>query len=287
MAINRIVIHCGFHKTASTYLQGVCSLYNNKLMEHGVYFHKSNNKYPSHNWVAHSMLSGNSNEMECILDKAPDATETILISAEDFENCVASESAYRQVDDVISSLGIKNIEYAIVTRRTEEYFLSIYSEMSKHGVYLDLFSMFDEVMRTGKFSVRKDPDDKKGVPGGWDFIFDCERYITSFRERVSRPVHVFQYENKIPFPGWQVIELAAQQKIDFIFPDNVNHEELLKYRNDRLSDLDVSDRYKMNIMKHFSNLIEKGGIMDTELEILNINSKYIKNIRDALQNNFK
>ncbi|WP_350333165.1 hypothetical protein [Coralliovum pocilloporae] len=228
------------------------------------------------------MLRGDTTLLEQVFREAPEEASILVLSSEDFENALADERLAERISGQFASLGVEDVHYAVVTRKPDDYFFSIFAEMSKHKVVLDLLSVFDEVMRTGKLTVPMDPEAYKGVPGGWQFIFDYSRYIEQFRTIVKKPVHVFPFEDSPDFPGSDILKLVggdAGQAIDVSMPEPADLE---KYRNTRLTKKDIIRKYTRTLVSNLDYTDEQIRTIRKEVARKVNNEELEADIRKAL-----
>lgn len=105
----------------------------------------------------------------------------VLLSGEDFENCLIDTYAAIQIEKEANQAGFQDIIWLFVYRPIGDYVESLYSEMSKHGVVLDKAIMLDTAKERGAFFVST---------RHFNYIFSLDywRHEKSFSERISGTV---------------------------------------------------------------------------------------------------
>lgn len=135
------------------------------------------------------------------------------------------------VEAILYSIGITDIEYYFVIRSPGDYFISLLDQMSRHGVYLDDFQCFDEIMRTGNLRVPMDRNCTNAPPGGWSFVFDRNAALQRFMGVTRGRVNVVGFDSSGPFPGCEIIESLVSANGCSVAVDQFDTSGLKSARN--------------------------------------------------------
>lgn len=120
---------------------------------------------------------------QCI-SEAPKECSGILLSGEDFENCVVDTDLARQIEFSAHELGISEVVWFFVKRKPKDYVASIYAEMSKHGVVLNYSDVAHAAVRFGFFAVSTENFN-------YFFALDFSRFSREFINSVKGDVFEF------------------------------------------------------------------------------------------------
>jgi hypothetical protein len=178
----RLVVHAGLHKTATTSFQALCGEHHQVLLENGVFYPRYG-LWPQHSYAAWLLqqrdLDGLRSFLQFAFDGRGDA-DTVLLSGEDFENCLVDLHGARILQDEARRVGFREISWIFVHRHPLDYLFSIYAEMSKHGVTLNLSDLATIALKNGYFSTAT-------RNYNYVFVFDVLKRIATFRNEVSQP----------------------------------------------------------------------------------------------------
>ncbi|MBO6865609.1 MAG: hypothetical protein JJ877_01085 [Thalassococcus sp.] len=199
----KLIIHCGLHKTATTAFQRICSDNRALLAENAIlYPHYDETK--QHSKLMHKIQADGIDSFrlflrECInLHQAN--IDTILLSGEDFENCLLDTATAIQIENEARHAGIQQVTWIFVHRPMYEYVESLYSEMSKHGVVLDRATMMKAAETRGTLFVSTQH---------FNYIFSLNywRHQKNFSEVISGEVNSISFKKyKTGFAGKTILQ---------------------------------------------------------------------------------
>lgn len=222
----RLIVHMGFHKTASTYLQDLMNRNSDRLAERGVWYERQP-AYAAHHDIANPLLNGDGAPLAAMLDNARSAgMHSVIFSSENLESLPFTPQITALLEEVAANAGITEIEWHAVIREPGAYFESLHSQLSWH-TYADGLTMFSEVMKKGALFLPEPHPGEKATPY-WFFCFDYHPFLAGFAAAPGRQLFVHDYADRAPYPGWRMI--ARHGLLDAMVdqPDEIG-------RNHRLS----------------------------------------------------
>lgn len=200
----RLIVHLGFHKTASTYLQHLLNGNARALAARGIWYQPQKH-YPAHHQAAWALLNEDGLQLETVLRGARLSNcDTVILSSEDLEAVPFNPGVATTIEATAAALGVTEIEWHIVVREPGAYFASLHAQL-QHHVYADTLVMLREVLKKGMVFI---PDPLVGEPGApyWFYCFDHHAYIAGFAARTAHKVVVHDYADADPYPGWRMID---------------------------------------------------------------------------------
>jgi hypothetical protein len=198
----RLIVHMGFHKTASTHLQDLMNRNCAGMAERGVWYERQNG-YPAHHGAANPLLVGDTAPFETMIANARAAgCHTMVFSSENLESLVFNAPIAALLEQTAASLGVTAIEWHAVIREPGAYFESIHPQLSWH-TYADGLHMFAEVMKKGVLFLPEPHPGDDATPY-WFFCFDYAPFLSAFA--AERQLFVYDYADRAPYPGWRMIE---------------------------------------------------------------------------------
>jgi hypothetical protein len=245
--IMRLIFHIGLHKTGSTFLQGV--LHRNALELHrrGVHYAPSRG-HAAHHDIAWAMLRGDFRPLTtAITDASIGGCETVVLSSEDFESLLILPQLAQEAEEWAQTVGFDRIEWHVSLRRQDEYFWSLYSEMSKH-VFVDPVAIFHEVMQRGYLYLEGATGARAGSPF-WHFCFNWS-LVEAFASLVRGETVLYRFADEVPLPGQGFI--ASLTGGAWSLPSAPAPEEEV---NARLTDPQVHENY---VLRFVDSLEESG-----------------------------
>jgi hypothetical protein len=213
----RLIVHLGFHKTGSTYLQHLLNKNSEALTDVGIWYEKQEG-YPAHHFTAWALLMGDAARLTAMLAAARDAgCHTAILSSEDLEAVPFNPQVARLIEQTAQAAGVTELEWHIALREPGAYFASLHAQLHHH-VCADSLAMLTEVMRKGALFI---PDP---LPGGggtpyWFYSFDHHRTVATFARTTPHPVIVHDFADADPYPGWRLIERLGAADALTQFPD--------------------------------------------------------------------
>jgi hypothetical protein len=200
----RLIVHMGFHKTASTHLQDLMNRNSTRLAERGVWYERQAG-YPAHHDVANTLLVGDAAPFEAMIADAKAAgCHTVILSSENLEGVVFNAPIALLIEQVAADQSIADIEWHAAIREPGAYFESIHPQLSWH-TYADGLHMFAEVMKKGVLFL-PEPHPGDGATPYWFFCFDYHAFLTRFVADSGRRLFVHDYADRAPYPGWRLID---------------------------------------------------------------------------------
>ena len=200
----RLIVHLGFHKTASTYLQHLLNGNAAALAARGIWYQRQKH-YPAHHQAAWALLNGDGLQLETMLRAATlGGCDTVILSSEDLEAIPFNPDVATTIEATAAAMGVTEIEWHIVVREPGAYFASLHAQL-QHHVYADTLAMLRDVLKKGVVFI---PDPLAGEPGApyWFYCFDHHAYIAGFAARTAHKVVVHDYADADPYPGWRMID---------------------------------------------------------------------------------
>ena len=190
----KLIVHAGTHKTGTTSFQNLCSenfdtLVSNKLL------------YPKYKtWAQHSYLAWHFQSMnaQAILQFFKHASDTskrlgcttTLLSGEDFENFLVDQELAKTFEQAARSVGYTEIEWVVVRRQAGRYLRSIYAEMAKHNIVLDIEVIANLILKFGYFSC--------GTKYyNYMFVFDADKFVDIFAGNVNTNISLIDMKDFI------------------------------------------------------------------------------------------
>ncbi|HVI99262.1 MAG TPA: hypothetical protein VM657_09375 [Sphingomonas sp.] len=200
----RLIVHMGFHKTASTHLQELLNHHSAALAERGIWYqHQAG--YAAHHDTANPLLVGDTGPFEAMIAAAKAAgAHTMILSSENLEGVVFNPEIALLIERVAADHGVVDIEWHAVIRAPGAYFESLHSQLSWH-TYADSLTMFTEIMRKGVLFL-PEPHDGPGATPYWFFCFDYHAFLAGFAAMPGRRLFVHDYEDRDPYPGWRIAD---------------------------------------------------------------------------------
>lgn len=200
-----LIVHIGFHKTASTFLQSLLNENHAALAERGIWYAPCPQDCPEHHPIAWALMGGDTGPFQTMLrDAATNGCHTVLFSSEELECVPFNQQLADLIESTALASGVKTIEWDVVLRDPGEYFASLHAQLHWH-TYADSLFMFTEVMNKGMLFM-SDPMPKSGTRPYWFFCFDHHSYVGNFVRSTAAPVHVHDYADGQPFPGWRMLD---------------------------------------------------------------------------------
>ncbi|AIQ97821.1 hypothetical protein [Prochlorococcus sp. MIT 0801] len=217
----KIYIHAGTHKTATTSFQKLCFIKKEDLCEQGLFIPEFKDKSKiinfaqsrgmkvydlsiQHNFLAWYLQLKEIDEIKEFLINAyvnakRKKCNSILISAEDFENILVDEYMANYFESISKEVGFSEIEWIFVKRNSFNYLKSLYSELSKYGLILEFYQLYKIIMTNGYYRVSNH----------WYsniYIFDLINLIERFKRKHSSNISIIKFEDFIsPYLGFTIL----------------------------------------------------------------------------------
>ena len=200
----RLIVHLGFHKTASTWLQHLLNDHHADLAERGIWYEPQPG-YPAHHFAAWDLLLGDAGRFAAMLgNAAARGCHAVILSSEDLEAVVYNPQVADTIEAAALLHGVTAIEWHVALREPGAYFASLHAQL-QHHVYADSVTMFTEVLRKGMLFVADPLPGERGTPY-WCYCFDHHAALSDFAAATRHPVLVHDYADADPFPGWRLLD---------------------------------------------------------------------------------
>jgi hypothetical protein len=267
-SIMRLIFHIGLHKTGSTFLQGALHRNAAELHRRGVHYAPAGG-HTAHHDIAWAMLRGDFRPLTtAITDPRIGACDTVVLSSEDFESLLILPHIAQEAEHLAQAVGFDCIEWHASLRRQDEYFWSLYSEMSKH-VFVDPVAIFHEVMQRGYLYLAGATDARASSPF-WHFCFNWS-LVEEFASLVCGETVLYRFADEVPLPGRGFI--ASLSGGSWSLPSGPALEQEV---NARLSDPEVHENYVLRFIdpledsgrEQLAAIIRRRARVDSQLKTL-------------------
>lgn len=170
----------------------LCMKHGSVLQKNGLCFPQYKT-WPQHSFAAWLLQKRDEKALRHFLTHALEqaqnnACEHVLLSGEDFENCLVDTHLARQFETLAHSVGFTDISWVVVQRKPLDYLRSIYAEQSMYEQCLDLKILANVIAEYGFVS-----------PGGrrynYSFVFDINKFVTLFKQEVSPHITVMSFKD--------------------------------------------------------------------------------------------
>lgn len=199
----KLIIHCGLHKTATTSFQNLCAENRSLLRSLGIHYPKFGESNQHSGLMHEAQVSGmdtlGTYLAECRAEAAGNC-HTVLLSGEDFENCIADLALATDVETIAKKSGFASVEWVLVTRPSGDILDSLYAEMSRHGVLLNRGLMKRAATDRGCIYLTTEQYN-------YIFVVDFERFVKRFKQHISDQIIEYKYEDFVQiFPGMPLMK---------------------------------------------------------------------------------
>jgi hypothetical protein len=198
----RLIVHAGLHKTGATYLQHVMSDNREALLGRGVHY-ASQAGAPGHDNAAWAILRRDYSALGAMVEAARAAgCDTTILSSQDLESLIFDRAATSGLEAAAAAFGVDRIEWHMCLRDPGDYFTSLHAQL-QHHLYTDPAAMLFEILGEGMMLAMD------AAPAGAPFrayCFDHLRYISAFAAQTAFPVHLHDFADASPFPGWRLLD---------------------------------------------------------------------------------
>jgi hypothetical protein len=236
----RLIVHAGFHKTGSTYLQHVMNDNHAALLSRGVFYQKQAGD-PAHDRAAWAILRRDfSISVRMIGEARAAGCHTMILSSKALEGLVVERGCAAGLEQAALASGVQQLEWHFSLRDPGDYFASLYAEL-RHHRYTDPVAMMCEILREGVLLAMDPPAGGEGPPFQ-AFCFDHLRYLSTFAAHTSHPVVLHDFRDASPFPGWRILEAVGVLDALRMLPEP-------RCRNARKSQVEVHDGYCHQILR--------------------------------------
>lgn len=232
----RLIVHLGFHKTASTHLQALMNGNSAALAERGVWYEPR--RFAAHHDIANALLIGDAAPLAAMLANARGAgAHTAILSSENLEAAPFNPEVPALIERTAAGAGVTEIEWHAAIREPGAYFASIHSQLAWH-TYADALHMFSEVMKKGVLFL-PEPHHGEGATPYWFFCFDYLPFLEGFAAP-GRKLFVHDYADRDPYPGWRMIarlgliDAMTVAPEDWGFNHRLSPETAARYFRERL-----------------------------------------------------
>lgn len=176
----KLIIHCGLHKTATSSFQEFCAQNRALLRSFGIHYptYEDKNQHSYLLWEAQRRsIKVLGSYLEKVFHEAREDCHSVLLSGEDFENCIVDLALASEIESLSREAGFTSLEWVVVFRPLNDAIKSLYAEMSKHGVVLSLDIIQTAAKERGCFYV-------SSRNFNYIFVLDYSRFSESFQRHV-------------------------------------------------------------------------------------------------------
>lgn len=265
---NHIWIHCGLHKTGSTSIQKSLIEQQANLIKEGVIYPKSGLVLDAHHNLAweicnDSRFSPSHGTISNLKDEICNSHCDVVISSEDFESALKNPNL---MSELIRNFCEINYEPHIIIylRKQDEYLISLYLELSKHGYYKGFDEFMGESIDFGTISFKD-----------WKFQFDYEVILKNFAE-IGCPYTICSYSKNIDSVTVFYNVIGKNLPLDRTLYENIS-----------LSPSEAFDNYSKNlfkISKKKNKFLECDNFNNYDLIDISSNSRVLLSERFSQQN---
>ncbi len=193
-----IFVHIGTHKTGTTSIQAFLRENADALRQSGLYVPTTGTTGPisgHHNigWQVRNdprfkRSQGTLDDLLSELDRS--ASQRAVISSEDLEYLVQFPRRLEGLEDALLGAGWHPL-YVVFFRRPDEYALSLYGELLKHGLSIGFERFVSQILGDGCFTMR----------GDWCFHFDYEDFARKWRHAARGELRILSYDRAVTGNG--------------------------------------------------------------------------------------
>lgn len=121
--------------------------------------------------------------------------DTVLLSGEDFENCIVDVALAGEIEAAALEAGFSAVNWVVVVREQESAVRSLYGELSSQGVVMHLPTMQRMAKERGCIYV-------SSVNVNYIFVLDFERFRSRFEHRIAGEVLTWDFAEFVrDYPG--------------------------------------------------------------------------------------
>ena len=260
----KITIHAGTHKTATTSFQKLCFLKKKDLCAQGLFIPEFTDKKKiitfaesrgmriydfslQHNFLAWYLQLKELDEVKDFLNRAylnanKENCDSVLISAEDLENILMDDCMANNIESIATEVGFDQIEWIFVKRSPFDYLKSLYSEISKYGLIIDFYQLYEIIMIHGYYNL-------SSRIYNYIYIFDLYNLVELFKRNHKSTITIFQFEDfKIPYLGFPIFNklIPNSKSTEFAFEST---EEKNIIANKSLNNRQIEFNYLCNFLR--------------------------------------
>jgi len=154
-----VVLHVGTHKTGTTSIQKMVAANEDHFRAEGLCYPLTTRVGAGHHNLAWELLGDERYEpaagsfADLLAELREEEPPRVLLSAEGFEYLYEHPAAARRLKEGLESAGYR-VEVVLVLREVPSYLESLYYELTKHGLNVDLDGFVDEAVSTGSIHLR-------------------------------------------------------------------------------------------------------------------------------------
>ena len=184
----KLHIHAGLHKTATSSFQLFCDKNRKQLTELGLLYPKF--RFWQHGELAWWLQQGREDDVRdhlLSIRRNNHGCHSCLLSGEDFENYILDVHTASTFEKIALASGFESVSWHIVTREIDAMVQSLYGELSKQNVVVDLATLKKAAHERGAFFASHK---------NYNFIFvlDYQRFQCRFRSSVTS-VYEYKFED--------------------------------------------------------------------------------------------
>lgn len=235
----KLYIHSGLHKTATTSFQAFCSINRSELIDVGLYYPKWK-RSDQHSWILHEYQKEGIAIIENYFDSIHreatiNKSNSVLLSGEDFENCIVDIGLAKKIESAADKAGFDSVTWIVVTRDQDELIKSLYAELSKQSVLINLDIINKSTAERGCFYVSSELYN-------YIFVTDFFRFEDEFNQNISGNCICIKYSDFIEsFAGKTLLEhiLTESQFLELMKLVKIDRNPL----NKKMSSINIQTHY--------------------------------------------
>jgi hypothetical protein len=168
--MDRLILHCGLHKTGSTAVQATMHRNRDRLAESGIHYATTGVEGCGHHNLAWELMRDRRfdavrGSFEDLESEIKGVTGHVLISSEDFESILHLPDRLLALERLAQRCG-RALQIVVFLRNQIDYFESLYLEQLRHGCGQEASRLAEEALRTGWLSIDE-----------WVYQFDYARML--------------------------------------------------------------------------------------------------------------
>lgn len=156
---NRLVIHCGLHKTGTTALQVTLDQNRESLASASIHYPRSGIHHGGHHNLAWELTRDRRfkqarGTLGDLKYEIGNLDGNVVLSSEDFESVLHRTDQLQNLKQLARECE-RELHIILFIRNQVEYFESLYLELLRHGFGEDVLHHADEILNTGRLSLHE------------------------------------------------------------------------------------------------------------------------------------
>jgi len=265
----RLYLHCGYHKTGSSFLQTVFAQKNEYLIKNGIYFPLARE---DRNMLDAKISPGNGIKLVYSLRESDEDyslellkgwineansknCSSLLISAEGLFHTFSKENTLKLLCDSCNKLGIDNIKCLLFFRDPIKHAFSVYKHRGKYGKILDFKNWINEDYET--LNLTKDFLD---IYNNFNISWHLRRYTSDssqlidivFNDWLELPPPEIVEEKRVntSLTLSEILALTEAKKLVSYYSIKEIYDSLIQLSNSEKAKDTVLNKYYSNVAYH-------------------------------------